>query len=692
MKKYSVLFSLIFSGFFVCNSLFSQQVKYHVDPQTGALNLLQIQNDSRNMNWILEANGKQYPWVTDKYGWGLGYFTETKDGKTVQREWKQPFSIKGEGAKVSYWAGNIQIDVERSISGDDLVEKYTLINKGKQSVSLSNIGIYTPFNDNYPNSQVCIAARTHAHIWDGGHAAYINAMQMGAQPPHLGLVMMQGCMESYEIWERGRDKENSQTRGVIAVNVPDVDLKPGKKTSFSWCIFSHTGWSDFRNKVLEKGNIWVECNQYTFQKGDTARLVIAGDEKLLKNCSVSKNGVDIPVVKNGDRWTLETIMDETGENRFEIHYGKGKKTHVNCLVFKNYDELINNRVNFIIDRQQMNDTADLRYGAYMVYDNEKDEIYLNDTPNANPVDRDEGAERMGMGVLLIKQYQLTKDEKIKESLLKYAKFIREGLQDENYKTWSSVDKQGRNRAYNYAWVADFYFRMYQITGEKQYIIDGYKTLRSMYSQFGHDFYAIGTPVRLGLSILKEAGMDKEYEILKSDFIQIGDTYVRNGLNYPTSEVNYEQSIVAPGIQFLAELYQVTGIQKYLDEAKRQLPVLEAFGGFQPSYHMNEIAIRHWDGYWFGKKEFFGDNYPHYWSTLTGAVYYNYFLCTNDISYKERAENIVRNNLCLFSEDGRGYCAYVYPYRVNGEKAEFYDPYANDQDWALVYYLLVNNGF
>lgn len=72
--------------------------------------------------------------------------------------------------------------------------------------------------------------------------------------------------------------------------------------------------------------------------------------------------------------------------------------------------------------QQMNNPSDPRYGAYMVYDNEGDSIYLNDTPNCNPVDRDEGAERVGMGVLLAKQYRLTKDEKLKESLLKYARF------------------------------------------------------------------------------------------------------------------------------------------------------------------------------------------------------------------------------------------------------------------------------
>jgi len=213
----------------------------------------------------------------------------------------------------------------------------------------------------------------------------------------------------------------------------------------------------------------------------------------------------------------------------------------------------------------------------------------------------------------------------------------------------------------------------------------------MFRQFGYGFYAIGIPVQSGLNALKDAGMNKEYKQLLKDFIKTGDVFVDNGLNYPAHEVNYEQSIVAPAIQFLAQLYLETGIRKYLDEVKRQMPVLESFNGFQPSYHLNEVAIRHWDGYWFGKQEMFGDTFPHYWSTITGAVYHYYALCTGDDSYQKRAENIVRNNLCLFFEDGKASCAYMYPYKINGIKAQFYDTYANDQDWALVYYLLVNKG-
>lgn len=39
--------------------------------------------------------------------------------------------------------------------------------------------------------------------------------------------------------------------------------------------------------------------------------------------------------------------------------------------------------------------SNTRKDAFMVYDNEKNEIYLNNTRNCNPVDRDEGAERVG---------------------------------------------------------------------------------------------------------------------------------------------------------------------------------------------------------------------------------------------------------------------------------------------------------
>ena len=131
---------------------------------------------------------------------------------------------------------------------------------------------------------------------------------------------------------------------------------------------------------------------------------------------------------------------------------------------------------------------------------------------------------------------------------------------------------------------------------------------------------------------------------------------------------------------------LTGDEKYLKGDESQLPLLESFGGKQPSFHLYDIAIRHWDGYWFGKDRIWGDTFPHYWSTLSGIAFRLYAKATGKQEYAERALKIIRNNLCLFTEDGRGSCAFIYPNKVNGQKAHLYDPFANDQDWAMVFWL------
>lgn len=633
---------------------------FSLNSNSGAINEMHVANDTTNMNWIIATDGSQYDFINENYGWGLGYFT-TSDG--VNRNWQKPDHVKGDCFQ--YRVGNIRILISRKLVDGTIQETYTLKNVGKSSEKLTNIGIYTPFNDNYPNAKECVNRRCNAHIWAGGDDAYICAMRMGGYAPNVGLVLTEGKINSYEIWERGVDKHNSQTRGIIALCPEDMELKPGQTKTLKWSIFPFSDRGDFIRKAKELGSAMPSASHYVLSKGETAVLNYCGNTHFIK-------------------------AEQPGEMRIDIPYGKGKKTYADLLVFENFDTLLNRRANFIVNHQRMTNHRDERYGAFMIYDNEGDSIYPNNTRNCNPVDRDEGAERTGMGVFLAKHHIANgkQDKELEINLKEYALFLRNKLQTDDYKTYSSIDHKARNRAYNYAWTADFYFLMYEITKDKKYAVDGYRTLRSMYDQFGHGFYAIGIPVIRGTNALKDAGLDAEYDILKGDFRQVAETYISNGLNYPAHEVNYEQSIVAPCIRFLCEMYLLTDDNKYLDEIEHQMPVLESFNGFQPNYHLNDIAIRHWDGYWFGKREMFGDTFPHYWSCITAAVFHLYAKATGKTEYQERAENIVRNNLCLFSEDGRGYCAYLYPKRVNGEKAEFYDPYANDQDWALAYWYQV----
>lgn len=119
-----------------------------------------------------------------------------------------------------------------------------------------------------------------------------------------------------------------------------------------------------------------------------------------------------------------------------------------------------------------------------------------------------------------------------------------------------------------------------------------------------------------------------------------------------------------------------------------MKALKLFNGLQPDYHLYEVAIRHWDGYWFGKRRMYGDTFPHYWSALTANVYAEYALAAGDTEYKKKADASYRGVMSLFMPNGRASAAYVYPASVNGNKAGFYDPYANDQDWGM-YYMMKN---
>ena len=74
--------------------------------------------------------------------------------------------------------------------------------------------------------------------------------------------------------------------------------------------------------------------------------------------------------KEGDKWIAEIVMDQLGEVHLDISYGTNKQTHATCLVISNVDSLIQKRVDFILNHQQMKG-SDRRKDAFMVYDNEK---------------------------------------------------------------------------------------------------------------------------------------------------------------------------------------------------------------------------------------------------------------------------------------------------------------------------------
>ncbi len=646
----------------------ASQVDFKVNNTTGAIDSIGVSGDTNRMNWVLRTDESQYTWLGANYGWGLGYFTVNG----TKYAWNKPTSIKLSSAKngnmrVSYLVGGIRVDVVRTYNKGILTERYTFTNTNAKEVKLSDMGIYTPFNDNYPTASTCMTNRCNASIWPGGDYAYVVANKMSGRGTGLGLMTTENGFMSYDIWERGNNRSSSNFRGVIALSPADRKLSKGGSYSVSWKLFTHDGTQDFYKKMIALGGAQLSSDKYVYQVGETARLTLT-----------TAKGTTTKDIK----------ITQPGEVKAEMANGI-KRTYAELLGVSSYYGLIEKRVNFILNHQQMNDAGNVHDGAYMVYDNDLNSIYLNNGRRRSN-DTGDGRERIGMGVLLAKWYMLHPSEQLKESLVRYASFVRKKLQTKNYTLKQASDLSG-DRGYNYPWAADFYFYMYDVTKDKIYAQHGYATMKALFRNFKYGFYCIHMPVLHSLKVLREAGLTAQADSLLASYKKTADVFVKNGLNFPHHEVNYEQSIIAPAAQFLCEMYIETKDPRCLATVRQLLPAIASFSALQPSCHMNEISIRHWDGFWFGKKQLWGDTFPHYWSAINAHLYYYYAQVTGDKTYQKRAENIVRNNLCNFFEDGKASCAFIYPRLVNGQKAHCYDPFANDQDWALVYYLLVDKG-
>lgn len=679
------VFTYVFLPILFAAQAVAQSVEFGVDSKTGALDSIRVSGDSRDMNWTLKAGQKRYIKAADQ--WGLGRFVQTDAyGTQTQRAWSAPVKVENSGgaAKSVYDCGDVEITVAREQKNGDLLETYSFKNKSANALKISDIAVNTPFNDNYDKSDICLNGRCHAHIWaDGGDSSYVCAINMGARAPHLGLVMVSGAMDGYEISKRSKKTGMSNFRGVIAMRLKPFELGAGRTKSFKWTLFSHAGWDDFFEKARSRGAITAHFKTPTTAVlGEKIWVVFKGKTR---NPEVLVNGAAVEFSKPffSDEISVKLDAVELGEVVFELRDG-GKSTRAVANVVEQPQKIIKRRADFITAHQQLNDPSDARDGAFMVFDNAENKIYKN-TGARKSNDTDEGAERNGMGILLARLAQT--DAAYAPAALRYAEFVSGKLQTPDFVTYSSVSQTTRNRFFNYPWVARLYCETYRFTKDKKWLERAFGTMKSFYRQFGHERYTLDTPVKISIDCLREAGMQQQAQSLLADYVKSGELFIARGENYPIQEVDYEQSIVAPAASHLLELYLLDGDKKWLDGARDQLRRLEAFDGRQPHYRLNNVAIRHWDGFWFGKNRMWGDTFPHYWSALSGISYAMFADATGSDEFRAKAVNNLRANFCLFFADGKASCAYVFPDKVDAQPRKVYDPFANDQDWALAFYLM-----
>ena len=666
----------------------SPQWEVQISPATGGLIGITDPRDPHQMNWVHR-----------KRTWGI--VSCNPAGSKITFDHPTSVTVASpQASDTNYDSPKLKLTVHRSIDNQGIFkEEYVINNVGDNTLSLpeGSVFISVPFNDSYEDgAPKCLTNNCNAHLWAGGNSSWANAIRMGGVGPHLGLVLSQGSLASYSIL----DGASTNDRGLLAFNPSAINLNPGESYRLSWSLFWHNDWNDFWADLKTQPQfVRLQAAHYTVVQGQSINIT-AESASSLDQANLTLNGVSVPVHAFGNKLIASVRTDHPGEYVFDLELN-GQHTWLKANVLIDPMALIKARVRFIVEKQQVSLPGNPLDGAFVPYDND-----TNKQTVTNNSDHNEGRERMGMGVLVALYLPLCDDPDLKEELLtslqKYEDFLQRELisstgivyNEALHKTVRPGQQPGGDSSrhgYNYPWMAHVHLAAYLATKDPKYLDLFFKVCQALYQQrSGAKYYEIGLPILDGLRALDKAALQPEHDELLQDFAHHADTIAKTGRNYPSSEVKYEQSIVGPGVQIELEMYLATKNQAYLDSARQQMAFLEAFNGQQPDYHLNDIGIRHWDDYWFGKLGLNGDTLPHYWSTITAVAFDEFADATGDESYRTRAQDIFRNNMCLFTPEGRGSCAYVYPASIRGVRGNRLDPLANDQDWALVNWLVITN--
>ena len=638
-----------------------------LDPTSGGVTSICVNGDKYKMNWCESTSAV----------WGVPFYNAP-----VSFNRNDPIHpVSCENGVSVFENAFVRVAVKRNFTDNGAYhEEYLIenITSTKLFFGEGDFGIYTPFNDNYESAAYCLTNKCHTHINCGANSAWVCALRMGDEGDNVGLVLTSGSISSYRQCLPPYAKND---RGDFILCLSPFALEAGESTSLSWDIVTHKGKSDFLSILSRYENqISINFENETVFVGETLNMT-AKYSYPVTCAKVLVNGEEQAFEINNGSISFNKKMNEIGHFDVDVIIN-GNVAHAAVYVSPDLENLLKNRVDYIVSRQQHNCPGSPLDGAYLIYDTVSKSQYFSNAV----ADHNASRERIGMGILIAKYLQTHDDDAVKESLLKYVAFVLREFVDPE--TGDVFDTIGRDptmiRLYNAPWVCVFMTELWYLFKDDEYLKIMHRVMKKYYDGGGDHFYPNAISIDEPIKALRLAGLNDEADELFDSAVRHTAVIIANGTDYPKHEVDYEQTISAPAVTFLLALYKLTADKAYIEYAEPHLELLERFNGFAPDYHLNEVAIRHWDDYWFGKSKMFGDTFPHYWSVLSGWAYKLYADSVDSCEYAKLAEKSARNCLCLFMPDGSASCAYVYPYMINDRKGKFFDEWANDQDFALYY--------
>ena len=652
----------------------NNKFRIEYDKVKGGIKKLTLNSDQHQLNWVKSGSGL--------FGSMYGEYNVT--------------STKYEPNKitVTYYYNELEVVCNLTMSENDAYLDYVFTNKQLNPLTFNtgDIGIFAPFNVSYNPfvKEHQLTKKCHAHIWCGESSSYIYALRMNGEENNFAVQVVGGQVADYAIIR----KMQINDRGDFVLLFRPFTINPMDKLHLRLKLFSFRNEKRFFEKALkEESYMQINIDRFTYRVKEEIKVELQG--KNINSINVMAGGKPCEVAKIGDdRYLLHGSFDSVGVKRFTIKYNN-HTTHFDINIIKNELELIDERLNFIVDNQQNHDKGDARRGAYYLYDFSEGRKYYEASAKC---DKNLGKDRVCMPIAILQRLlsnQPISEEfkaKLEDSIKLGLDFIDRAIVRDNglvcdtafYKI-SPIDNKSV-----YGWYSLLYLLAYEYFGEKKYFDKAVKILLKFYEKGGVNAY-VELPILKIIQFADKLGEKEVAKQLKEKYLQQIENVLKHGIHFPTEYARFSDSVVASATDIMLDAYDLTGEDKYLIEAKKLFKILLSFSGKQPSVFMFDSPIKHWDSHKYGQSRLYGDNFPSQSCVITAKALSRYAKPKNKPQYQTRANNILLDALLLYN-DNKASCAYVYPFKVNSFSGKKFDALANNQDWIIYYNLVYNTDF
>jgi hypothetical protein len=383
----------------------------------GNIDSIKIQGDTYPTNYVMNADNSPEQDTLDQQWFGALLFEyrvgdgDWKDSSTNASGDVRNQSLKNNVVTVRYENSqnpkgirDFRLTSQYQLIDDYLSWKFTLTNTSDQPIEFGDIGVPMPFNEKWKGK--IYEERVLKHSYVGRDGSFIYALRPSGIGPFILLTPEPGTHSGFEfqnLWhstykkyinnpettfskwnaftennglydglnvfyihaKRLQEREKSSYFGTTSMT-----LQPGESKTYGYRLFRVSDEEDMRAKLYREGMIDVHVVPGMIVPNDQTVKVDLHTSQAIERIEPqypATTTFHFHHTVDGDHNVYQFHFHKLGPNNVTVHYGDGQTTVLQFYVIENIGKAVEQRANFIVNKQQVNDPSKPWYKVFDGY-------------------------------------------------------------------------------------------------------------------------------------------------------------------------------------------------------------------------------------------------------------------------------------------------------------------------------------